>query len=409
MAVFKLIILGIPLLSLAWGWWADRRLRSLGKAGIRVVLGLAVLALLCGFVWVILARRDVITMSLPPTWYALVLLWGLVFLPLLGLPTMFAWAVGTIVRRILKKPGTAALEKSDARKWTRREWLAATAVSLPVIGTFGTTAFCMPRLTRFRVRELTVHLKDLPMALDGMRIAHVTDTHVGKFTRGAVLDEIVATTNKLDADLVLFTGDLIDNTIRDLPVAVKMLQRMRSKFGLFVIEGNHDLFDDPEGFEKGVRDGGLAMLRNQAATVQVRGVPVQLLGIVWHHNEKKMSQDVDAVAALRDPAAFPILLAHHPHAFDRAAELGIPLTLAGHTHGGQVMLTPEVGAGPSMFRYWSGLYQKSGRVLVVGNGTGNWFPLRLNAPAEIIHLTLRSGDIPVATQPFATGMSRPLI
>ena len=104
-----------------------------------------------------------------------------------------------------------------------------------------------------------------------------------------------------------------------------------------------------------------------------------------------MNQDVDQVAALRDPAAFPILLAHHPHAFDRAAELGFPLTLAGHTHGGQLMVTPEFGAGPAMFRYWSGLYQKAGRALVVSNGTGNWFPLRVNAPAEIIHLTLRKG------------------
>ena len=121
----------------------------------------------------------------------------------------------------------------------------------------------------------------------------------------------------------------------------------------------------------------------------VRGVPVQLLGIVWNHSESAMARDVDVVAKLRDPAAFPILLAHHPHAFDRAAAHGFPLTLAGHTHGGQVMLTPEFGAGSAMFRYWSGLYEKSGCALVVSNGTGNWFPLRVNAPAEIIHLTLR--------------------
>jgi predicted MPP superfamily phosphohydrolase len=114
-----------------------------------------------------------------------------------------------------------------------------------------------------------------------------------------------------------------------------------------------------------------------------------LLGIVWNRSEKEMTADVDRVAALRDAAAFPILLAHHPHAFDRATELGIPLTLAGHTHGGQMMLNRHVGAGPSMYRYWSGLYQKTGRALVVGNGTGNWFPVRINAPAEIIHLTLR--------------------
>jgi predicted MPP superfamily phosphohydrolase len=239
------------------------------------------------------------------------------------------------------------------------------------------------------VREITVSLKDLPQALDGMRIAHVTDTHVGKFTRGRVLDEIVAATNRLEADLVLFTGDLIDNTIRDLPDGVRMLQQMQAKSGVFVVEGNHDLFDDPSEFVRSVRDGGIALLRNQAATVQVRGVPVQILGIVWNHGEREMARSVETVAALRDPDAFPILLAHHPHAFDFAAELGLPLTLAGHTHGGQLMLTSELGAGSAMFRYWSGLYQKAGPAMVVSNGTGNWFPVRVNAPAEIIHLTLR--------------------
>ena len=93
----------------------------------------------------------------------------------------------------------------------------------------------------------------------------------------------------------------------------------------------------------------------------------------------------------RDPEAFTILLAHHPHAFDRAAAAGIPLTLSGHTHGGQLMLTRNIGAGPLLFKYWSGLYRKGPSALAVSNGVGNWFPLRINAPAEILHLTLRVG------------------
>ena len=101
---------------------------------------------------------------------------------------------------------------------------------------------------------------------------------------------------------------------------------------------------------------------------------------------------MDAVLAQQRGDAFPILLAHHPHAFDPAAAAGIPLTLAGHTHGGQLMLTNSIGFGPQMYRYWSGPYRKDdGASLVVSNGVGNWFPLRINAPAEIIHLTLRRG------------------
>ena len=85
-------------------------------------------------------------------------------------------------------------------------------------------------------------------------------------------------------------------------------------------------------------------------------------------------------------SGFPILLAHHPHAFNAAR--GLPLTLSGHTHGGQLMLNEQLGAGPVLFRYWSGLYGDGDRRLVVSNGAGNWFPLRLNAPAEILHLPL---------------------
>ena len=389
MVVVQLIIFGIPLLSLAWWIWAERRLKQLGVHRVgRIAFSLAVLLMLVGFVWIILSRRGVVNTPIPAPLYALVLLWGLGFLPFSALPSMLSWSLWSVFRSIFR-PKQIGNPNIAGKKWTRRELLGAVAVSSPVLATFGTAAFCLPRIKRFRIRELSVFLKDLPQALDGMRIAHVTDTHVGKFTRGRVLDDIVAATNRLDADLVLFTGDLIDNTLHDLPAAVKMLQAITSRSGLFVIEGNHDLFEDSKAFERGVREAGLTLLRNQSATVTLRGVPVQLLGIIWNHGEAAMARDVDTVAKLLDPTAFPILLAHHPHAFDHAAAHGFPLTLAGHTHGGQVMLTPNFGAGSAMFRYWSGLYEKSGHALVVSNGTGNWFPLRVNAPAEIIHLTLR--------------------
>lgn len=389
MSPIKLIVYGIPVLSLVWWIWADRRLGKLRAGrGWRIALGMTVLILIAGFAWIVLGRMEVVTLAIPAPLYAVVLLWAVIFMPFLALPSMLGWSLWSIGRQIFQRKPVVRVE-TEGRKWTRRELLGTMAVATPVLATFGTMAFNLPRMMRFRIREMTVSIPDLPRALDGMRIAHVTDTHVGKFTRGKVLDDIAAATNRLDADLVLFTGDLIDSSIHDLPAAVRMLKSIKPGSGMFVIEGNHDLFDDAAGFEKGVREGGLALLRNQAATVTVRGVQVQLLGIVWNHEQEEMIRDVDTVAKLRDPAAFPILMAHHPHAFDRAAEHGFPLTLSGHTHGGQIMLTPGFGAGSVMFRYWSGLYQKAGRSLIVSNGVGNWFPLRMNAPAEIIHLTLK--------------------
>jgi predicted MPP superfamily phosphohydrolase len=115
----------------------------------------------------------------------------------------------------------------------------------------------------------------------------------------------------------------------------------------------------------------------------VRGQAVRILGLRWDEGDGIASD-----LARRDRDDFTILLAHHPDAFDAAAQADVPLTLAGHTHGGQLMLTPHFGFGPWLYRYWSGLYRKGASQLVVSNGVGNWFPLRIGAPAEIIFLTL---------------------
>ena len=244
-------------------------------------------------------------------------------------------------------------------------------------------------------------LPSLPTALDGMTIAHLSDLHVGQLTKGRVLKKLVAEANKLEADLMLFTGDLINSDLSYLPVAVETLRALRPPPVL--CEGNHDVGLDPGGFERGVKAAGFLLLLDETVTVSIRGLPVQLLGLRWggpnnlerHRDESGLATSMSALLRQRDPAAFPILLAHHPHAWDYCGD--IPLTLSGHTHGGQLMLNEQRGFGPMMFRYWTGLYSRpatpshAAQTLAVNNGIGNWFPLRTAAPAEILHLTLRCG------------------
>ena len=141
-----------------------------------------------------------------------------------------------------------------------------------------------------------------------------------------------------------------------------------------------------------VRAARLPLLLDESATVLLpgRSSPIQILGMAWSRSGGSIAGSMSSLMRQRNSNAFPILLSHHPHAFDAAAPANIPLTLSGHTHGGQIMLNERLGAGPAMFRYWSGLYQKpGGSKLIVSNGVGNWFPLRINAPAEILHITLR--------------------
>ena len=125
MRIFMLIIFGIPLLSLAWWVWADRRLRGLGAGrGWRVTLGLALLVILIGFIWVVLGRRNLLAVPLPAEWYALVLLWGLIFLPLLAVPLMVVWSLGSIVRRVFRRKPESIPRNPELQNWTRREWSA---------------------------------------------------------------------------------------------------------------------------------------------------------------------------------------------------------------------------------------------------------------------------------------------
>ncbi len=294
--------------------------------------------------------------------------------------------------------------EGQGRPVSRREFLATTAILTPPLLTLGLGVFGKRQLSHVGVRRLTLTLPTLPPALDGLTIAHLSDTHVGRFTHGETLNTIIAQTNALKADLTVFTGDLIDHSLDALPTAVRMLEQIEGP--VVVCEGNHDLFESAAQFREGLKaSSGFTTLINEATTLTLRGYPVQLLGLRWggppsdqrqRFSEEEMAASIRECLALRDPAAFPILLAHHPHAWDHAQ--AIPLTFAGHTHGGQFMLTGELGMGPAMFRYWSGLYTRTdaaGRpsALVVSNGSGNWFPLRVGAPAEIIHLTLRRGPL----------------
>jgi predicted MPP superfamily phosphohydrolase len=400
----------------------DRLIRSLGAGrGPRALWSLFMAGNVLALVWIILGRSAI---SHPedflPRW-ALVatFLWHLLILPF----TLVVWLVvstgrgvavllrGLFSRQTTPEPDSDAVATepppppSPERNTgtTRRQFLGVAVATAPPLVTALATGVSAVQLSGFRVRPMTLALPQLPPDLDGMTIAHVSDIHVGRFTQGKVLAKIVEATNNLRADLVLMTGDLINMELADLPAALDAVRRMDARSGVYLCEGNHDLMESRSEFERRTRASGVPLMINESMLVPVRGRRVQLLGLRWGTDAPRGTRSAergdDAIAASmqsllpqlrRDPDdVFPILMAHHPHAFDPAAAAGIPLTLSGHTHGGQLMLSPRVGFGPWMYRYWSGAYRKNDSALVVSNGVGNWFPLRVGAPAEIIHLTLR--------------------
>jgi predicted MPP superfamily phosphohydrolase len=288
--------------------------------------------------------------------------------------------------------------------------LTAGVLGAPVVMQIAGASVGMSQLDHFRVREIVVRLPQLPVDFEGFVIAHVTDTHVGRFTSGATLTAIAEAVNSLKADCVVHTGDLINDSLEDLPAAKAMLAKFRSVHGTFLVEGNHDLFESRTRFVQGLQtqemwDAGLRVLLNNGATIERGSGKLQLLGMRWGNAKTEdirtdraagamLNEHAAEIDRVRDARAFSVLLAHHPHAFDRAIARAIPLTLAGHTHGGQINVLPSVGPATMSYRYISGLYERvsaSGErvACIVGNGTGNWFPLRVQAPAEIVRVVLR--------------------
>jgi len=390
-------------------WWrlADRRARQWRHApGWQLLIGMFMVGQIALVIWTLGGRVPAApSVGRPPQllsagaylWHLLVLPVAWVFMATTGIAA-WVWKWGR--RRaapVAAWPSPTPVSADDSEEMaTRRQFLGMLTTIAPVLVTGAGVAYSRTQVREFRIRPLDVSSPSLPPELDGLRIALVSDLHVGTFTNGQTLKRVVEETSRLDADLVLLPGDLINNALADLSDALDAVCNMQSRHGAYLCVGNHDLIEDGGEFVRRVR-ARAPLLLDESRLLPIRGHRVQLLGLPWHRDEAAIATSVRQLAGKIAPGAFPILLAHHPHAFDAAAAARIPLTVSGHTHGGQLMLSDAAGFGPMLYRFWSGLYRKpeqEGASLVVSNGVGNWFPVRTRAPAEIVHLTLRSAARP---------------
>ncbi len=239
----------------------------------------------------------------------------------------------------------------------------------------------------------------LPKALEGFRIVHLSDFHISPFTPAERIRRYATITNGLKPDLVALTGDYIawdPETQRDV---VQALAALRAPCGVFGCLGNHDYDTGIEASIAHLFAGeGIRILRQERAPVQWDGETFNLIGIDYEqllssdHPGHKVERYLEECEKLVAPDLVNVLLSHNPNVFDRAAEMGIDLTLAGHTHGGQLSLE-FIHRGLCLSRlatpYVSGLYQKPGGQLYVNRGIGTTgFPIRVGARPEITVLEL---------------------
>jgi uncharacterized protein len=390
---FVLVLLGI-MFALDVLWWAASA-RIAKPAFARIAVTVFALAQLAGLLWLLtqrFAHAESIALFAKFT-MANVFIWHMILLPLLSLLAIALLPILAMAALIRSARRLASPTPADASgALSRRQFLGVVLAAAPPLFNLSLATIAMRQLDQFRIRRFVLPIVGLPSDLHGLTITQISDMHVGRFTSGRVLHEVVRVVNELRADLVLLTGDLINDAIADLDRGLDLVRSMPAAHGVYLIEGNHDLIENGPEFERRVKDSGIPFLLDESVVITIRGTRLQLLGLSW--TRARENRDVAIAAAVRQLLnqrqleTFPILLAHHPHAFDAAAAASVPLTLAGHTHGGQLMLNEQYGFGPALFRYWSGLYTKGASKLIVSNGVGNWFPLRVRAPAELLHLTL---------------------
>jgi len=411
-----MIILALtPLAQACWFVWAWRVIEAVAWPGPRyllqalwVVAGLVVLA--AGLE--LLGVRVIPSRVHSPWGQAVARLWliasciGFVAVAAVGSLEWLSRAVVTVL------PVVQQARVEPARRFVFH-YAAYLAGSLPLLAAaYGATA---GRL-RYRVVTVDVPMANLPTHLDGLRIAHMSDLHIGDFMPRAAIQRAVDLVNAIQPDLVVVTGDVITSDRDPLEDCIAELSRLRAPLGVWGCHGNHERWAGVEARAQALfaRDG-MHVLRQQCAELSWHGGRVNLIGV---DDQRERARPGEPSSMLRGIESLSrkdipnILLSHNPDTFPRAAALGIELSLAGHTHGGQIrfalgnrqwspasLITPFVAGlyclplGPAAHTSSNetAAYPRQLAFLYVNRGLGTFgLPVRLGVPPEITVLTLRA-------------------
>ncbi len=240
------------------------------------------------------------------------------------------------------------------------------------------------------VREITLPVEGLPGSLRGLRIAQISDLHVGPTIRAGYVAGVVDKVLALKPDLVAVTGDMGDGAPGELSQALAPLARLKAPLGVFFVTGNHEYYWDAPAWLAKVKEFGWVPLVDENRVVARDGARVLVGGVADTHGRyflKDHRSDPKAAAASAEKTDFKLLLAHRPDSCLEAEPAGFDLQLSGHTHGGQFF--PFSVLIRLFHRYHRGLHKHGRMWLYVNPGTGYWGPPhRFAVPSEITLLIL---------------------
>ncbi|WP_114780715.1 metallophosphoesterase [Botryobacter ruber] len=264
----------------------------------------------------------------------------------------------------------------------------------------------------YRVKRVKLRFPNLPQAFDGFKMLQISDLHTGSFMSTAPLKEAVKLINKQEADLVFFTGDLVNNTATEVVSHIDSLKEIKAKAGVFSVLGNHD-YGDYVRWESAEQKRsnlqnligahgqmGWQLLMNEHRLIEKGGDQIAVLGVENWGNRAGFPKygDLDRAYKGAEQAPFKVLLSHDPSHWDGEINQkyeDIDLTLSGHTHGMQFGVNiPGFKWSPVQYVYkqWSGLYQKGRQYLYVNTGLGFLgYPGRVGFLPEITVFELKRG------------------
>jgi len=293
-----------------------------------------------------------------------------------------------VVRRVHRRVPEQPIDRK------RRAVLKGIAAAVPTV----TAAMAVGGITRafgsVNVPVEPVSIAGLGTDLDGLKILQLSDLHLRHYVTLADLEAALAEAAPHAPDLVLITGDVADD-LAQLPGALAMIADLNVPLGAFAVLGNHEYFQGVGKVRRIYDRSTVPLLINDSARIAVGTDSLLIAGIDdprrmgVDHSDFFRTSIADAVAPAVDSDTV-VLMSHRPEAFDAAADAGVHLTLAGHTHGGQIGLT-----GKSLLQvvrpegYFWGHYRRNGRHMYLTSGLGHWFPFRLGCPPEAPIIQLR--------------------
>ena len=248
-------------------------------------------------------------------------------------------------------------------------------------------SFSLFNYSRFLAfKEIEIPISNLPDELSGFTIIQLSDLHLDASKSSERLSYIVEETNKVNPDLIVITGDLMDEDICKDRNICTILGKLKSRYGVLMITGNHEYYAGIDSFLAVAKQLGFTVLRNAKMTITDS---IELAGVDDEQGNRFNEKGKDLELAIKgcDFSKPVILLSHRPTEFDKAVELGVDLQLSGHTHVGQV--PPMDLIVMLSYKYPFGLYKRGFSYIYTTSGTGIWGPpMRLFSRSEIVKITL---------------------